>query len=127
MPQGLQAPGHPGFTSPTTPYDCAACIRWHGDRFGFSDLDPANYEAWGLYQKLHGQVRIGMDVVGLDWGAIPIAFDLYQVEAEERLPLFEKLLVVDQEAADHRSRESERRKRSQEAQAAMQQHRRTLG
>src|SRR6185369_3176410 len=117
--QGMQAPGHPGFTSPTTPYDCTACIRWHGQTVGqFDDLEPANFEAWGLYQKLHGQVRVGMDIVGLDWGAIPIAFDLFRVEEEERLPLFEKLLVIDQEAGDHRSREAERRKRSQEMAAA---------
>ena len=117
IPQGLQHPEHPGFVDARKPYNCAQCIRWHGDRLGFPDLDPENGEAWGLYNRLQSQVRIGMDVVGLDYTVLPVAFDLYQILDAERVEVFEKLMVIDHEAMEERARQRERDKRKREMEA----------
>ena len=99
------------------PYDCGQCVRAHGKRFEFPPLDPINLEGWAFYTLLADQVRMGMDVGGLDMTAIPVAFDLYEVPADDRRSLFEKVLVIDRAAQEDRRRRQEREKQQRDARA----------
>lgn len=108
MPVGRQDAQHPGFVAADQAYDCTQCVRIHGERHGFPPLEEANLEAWEFYDVLIGQVRIGMDVVGLDMTAIPVAFDIYDVPRESRRLLFEKLMIIDRAVQENRGRARER-------------------
>lgn len=115
-PRGLQDPGHPGFVEKNEPYDCGQCIEWHATRYGFPMLDnDSNRDAWQFYQRLQGQQRIGMDVIGIDICAVPIVFDVHHVPDEERPVLLDKILSIDRVLMDDRNRKREIEKSKKEA------------
>lgn len=105
MPFGRQDATHPGFVAKDQRYDCAQCIRNHGKDNDFPDLAPGNALAWALYQQVEDQVRIGMDVVGLDYAVLPAVFDLYSIPQEDRRDLFEKIVILNRANQEHRSRQ----------------------
>ncbi len=124
MPQGLQYPGHPGFTAPDEPYDCGRCIASHATRFSFPTLGEENVEAWTLWQTAHAQQRStgGMEPVflGIDFQALAVLFDIYAIPRLERQGLFEKILLIDRAAEKQRAdeRKAERLRREAEAKYA---------
>lgn len=116
MPAGRQEPSHDGFVAVDLPYDCAQCIRAHAGRVNAHmeaevfppTLDPANHLAWTLFQQIEDQVRVGMEVVGLDYGVLPAVFDLYGVPQAERRLLFEKVVVLNRARQHDRARTKQR-------------------
>lgn len=117
IPKGLQHPQHPGFVAPDLPYNCRQCINWHGERFGFPPLEEENEEAWHVYMGvLQGQVRVGMEVVGLDYTAIEPAFRFCHVLPEDAEELFAQIVVMDQEASAYRQRRAESQRKRAELQ-----------
>jgi len=105
VPAGRQDSQHDGFVSRDVPYDCAQCIGASAKRHEFPELDPENYPAWRLYQQVEDQVRIGMDVVGLDYTVLPAVFAIYQIPPSEQPLLFEKLVVLNRLQQEQRARE----------------------
>lgn len=89
-----QNPQHPGFVGVDQRYDCRACIASHAERHEFPMLDAANQTAWAIFQRVEDQVRVGMDVVGLDYTILPTVFQLYDVPREDWRLTFEKIVEV---------------------------------
>jgi hypothetical protein len=89
-----QEPSHPGFVAVDQRYDCRQCIMTHGQRLEFPPLDDESALAWHLFQTVEGQVRAGMDIIGLDICALPPVFDIYGIPYGERRTLFEKITVI---------------------------------
>lgn len=116
-PTGTQDPSHPGFVGPAERYDCGQCIRWHGERFQFPALLPANVQAWELYWLLQDQVRAGLDVIGLDYAVLPWIFALYAVPAAEQRLLFEKIAVMNRTVMADRATKREHEKATHAAAA----------
>lgn len=112
MPQGRQNAQHPGFVARDAPYDCGACIAWHAHERGFPTLEPRDYPAWNLYLQLQGQQRIGMDVIGLDYGVLETMYRLMNVPRWCWRWMTEQLLVLDHATQANRvvQREREQRK-----------------
>jgi hypothetical protein len=103
-----QDPQHDGFVAADAWYDCAQCVRKHGERHGFPPLDPEHHDAWSIFQAVNDQVRIGMDVVGLDYAVLPPVFDLYGIPQAERRLLFEYIAILNGAQQKHRALQRER-------------------
>ena len=106
IPLGQQNPGHPGFVAAALPYDCRQCVAWHAERMDFPPLgdDAEAQEAWDTYFRLHGQQRAGLELLGLDWAVLPVAFDLWGIPRRARPGLFDRLCVMDREVQRWRER-----------------------
>lgn len=115
MPAGRQDAGHPGFVAADRPYDCNACIAFHGEKFSFPPLPDEAQEAWALYMLLQDQQRVGMDVIGLDYTVLPVAFDVYEIPAPRRRRVFEQLVTLNHEFTRHRVKQSELKAQQAEA------------
>jgi hypothetical protein len=68
-----------------------------------------NEMSFGVFVALQTQWRIGMGgPTGLDYGAVPVVLDLYQVATDERRRVFDDVRVMEAEAlkvfADGRSK-----------------------
>ena len=130
IPQGLQDPGHPGFVGETAPFDCRQCINFHADRTNFPHLDSENEAAWSTYFLLSDQLRSGGlgDAGGLDYGCLPAVFDLIGLDdPDERRQMFARLVSMNHEANEHRSREAAKDKRRRDMDAAGRRGGSTLG
>lgn len=108
MARGTQSAQHDGFVAVDQPFDCQQCVAAHAKRFEFPTLPDEAAQAWRLYHLLQDQVRVGMDVVGLDYTAIPMVFDLYAVPLEERRMLFEQVVILNHAQQEHRALERAR-------------------
>ncbi len=122
VPFGRQDSQHDGFVAVDAWYDCQQCVRKNGERNGFPPLEPAHHEAWGIFQAINDQVRVGMDVVGLDYGVLPAVFDLYDVPRSERRVLFEQIAILNGAQQKHRSLQRQR----EQAQRNADQHQRAV-
>lgn len=103
IPRAAQNANHPGYVAPDVAYDCGQCIAHFARGYGFPELLPENAEAWGLYFTLQDQQRVGMDLLGLDYGVLPAVFELLEVPRAERRLLFEKLAIVNHAEQAHRA------------------------
>ena len=104
------------FLGPDQPYDCHACIQWHGEKYGFPALASANQRAWELYFRFQDQQRGGgMDVLGLDYGILDFAFRLYQIPPVEQRVLLEKIIIMNREVNRHRADKREQERKIEEA------------
>jgi hypothetical protein len=102
---------HEGFVARDEPYDCQQCVRAHATGkarnmppgLTFPTLGAENALAWAIYHELQGQVIVGMEVIGLDVQALPVAFDFHGVPTAERLDLYRKVMVLDRVHQEHRA------------------------
>lgn len=108
MARGRQEPQHDGFVGLDQPYDCTACVAAHAERFEFPVMPTDAAEAWAIFQAMQGQVRVGMEIVGLDYGVLPMLFDLYGVPVTERRFRFEQIAILDHAQSEHRQIERQR-------------------
>jgi len=115
VPNARQTKGHFGFVAEDEPYDCFLCVEQHGKRMNFPLLDSANVEAWEMYRVICGQQRVGMDILGLDVTALPVAFDLLDIPKHLWRELYEKLMIIDAENRHERERRREMEKAKAEA------------
>lgn len=116
MPRATQNPTHRGFVALDAPYDCGQCVARHAADYQFPPLLPENAEVQHLFCVLAGQMRGGGFTVGpIDLLALPVAFDLYHVPHDERVTLFEKLLICDTLAREHRERQQAQQTAQREA------------
>jgi hypothetical protein len=105
---GRQDPQHDGFVAVDAWFDCGQCVTRHGERHGFPPLDPEHHDAWSIFQAVNDQVRVGMDVVGLDYAVLPAVFDLYAIPTGERRFLFERIAILNRAQQEHRALERQR-------------------
>jgi hypothetical protein len=104
-----QDPQHDGFVAADAWYDCAQCVRRHGERHEFPPLDPEHHDAWGIFQAISDQVIVGMDVVGVDMQVLPVWFDAYGIEAQaDKRWMLERIAILNHEQQRHRVRQRER-------------------
>lgn len=118
IPQGRQSPEHPGFVTPDEPYDCRACIAWHGQKYAFPDLEPDDFEAWHLFLLLQDQQRIGMEPIGLDYNVLPAVFDLEGVPQDRRRRRFHELVTLNHVSQAHWAGERKKRQEADRARKA---------
>jgi hypothetical protein len=103
---------HEGFVARDEPYDCQQCVRAHAmgtarsmpPGVTFPTLGAENARAWTIYHEIQAQVIVGMEVIGLDMKALPVAFDFHGITSQsERLSLYRKVMVLDRVHQEHRA------------------------
>lgn len=109
MPRGTQHPQHPGFVGGDRRYDCGACVAHHQALYDFPGLTGLSASAWELYALLQDQQRAGgLDVIGLDYGVLPVVFDVYEVpRGPVRRRLFERIVWINHAVGAHRAAQRE--------------------
>ena len=109
VPFSRQEPQHDGFVAVDQRYDCGQCVTAHARRFEFPVLDPENVTAWTIFHEIADQVRIGMDVVGLDYGVLPVVFGFHRVPEDEQLLLYQKIAILSRAREEHRAMQAARK------------------
>lgn len=104
---GRQDTAHPGFVAADAWYDCAQCIAWHGTQFSFPPRDPEHDQAFALYALIADQVIVGMEVVGINYEALRLPFEVYGItDRNDRRVLLEQVAILNHVAQEKRARDA---------------------
>nr|SPS06210.1 conserved protein of unknown function [Candidatus Nitrotoga fabula] len=58
-----------------------------------------NWPSFQIFCSLRTQWRTGFNgATGLDYGVLPVVYDIYGIEQNQRLAMFENLMVMEQAA-----------------------------